>query len=119
GVRAYPSVTDIPDEVDLAVVAVPAAGVDEVMDSCLAKGVRTLVVISAGFADAGGDGTGAQRRLVTEARAHGMRVIGPNALGVVNTEPAVRLNATLAPHLPGRGRVGFFSQSGALGVAIL
>jgi acyl-CoA synthetase (NDP forming)/GNAT superfamily N-acetyltransferase len=119
GVRAYPSVTEIPDEVDLAVVAVPAAGIDEVMDSCLAKGVKALVVVSAGFADAGGSGTVAERRLVAEARVHGMRVIGPNALGVANTAPDVRLNATLAPDLPGSGRVGFFSQSGALGIAIL
>ncbi len=119
GVRAYASVTEIPDEVDLAVVAVPAAGIDEVMDSCLAKGVTTLVVVSSGFADVGGSGVVAERRLVSEARAHGMRVIGPNALGVVNTDPAVRLNATLAPDLPGAGRVGFFSQSGALGIAIL
>jgi acyl-CoA synthetase (NDP forming)/GNAT superfamily N-acetyltransferase len=119
GVRAYASVTEIPDEVDLAVVAVPAAGIDEVMDSCLEKGVTTLVVVSAGFADVGGSGVVAERRLVSEARAHGMRVIGPNALGVVNNDPAVRLNATLAPDLPGTGRVGFFSQSGALGIAIL
>jgi acyl-CoA synthetase (NDP forming)/GNAT superfamily N-acetyltransferase len=119
GVRAYASVTEIPDEVDLAVVAVPAAGIDEVMDSCLEKGVTTLVVVSAGFADVGGSGVVAERRLVSEARAHGMRVIGPNALGVVNNDPAVRLNATLAPDLPDAGRVGFFSQSGALGIAIL
>jgi acyl-CoA synthetase (NDP forming)/RimJ/RimL family protein N-acetyltransferase len=119
GVRAYPSVTDIPDVVDLAVVAVPAAGIDDVMDSCLAKGVKALVVVSAGFADAGAGGTVAERRLVSEARAHGMRVVGPNALGVANTDPQVRLNATLAPDVPGRGRVGFFSQSGALGIAIL
>ena len=119
GVRAYPSVTDIPDDVDLAVVAVPAGAVDEVMDSCLAKGVKALVVVSAGFADAGEGGAGSQRRLVEEARAHGMRVIGPNALGVANTAAEVRLNATLAPALPGQGRVGFFSQSGALGIAIL
>src|SRR5918992_5440984 len=119
GVRAYPSVTEIPDEVDLAVVAVPAAGIDEVMDSCQLKGVKALVVVSAGFADVGGSGIVAERRLVSEARAHGMRVIGPNALGVANTDPAVRLNATLAPDLPGTGRVGFFSQSGALGIAIL
>ncbi|ANY05224.1 bifunctional acetate--CoA ligase family protein/GNAT family N-acetyltransferase [Pseudonocardia sp. HH130630-07] len=119
GVRAYPSVIDIPDEVDLAVVAVPAANIDEVMDSCLAKGVKVLVVISSGFADAGGGGKVAERRLVTEARAHGMRVVGPNALGVANPDPAVRLNATLAPRLPGPGRTGFFCQSGALGTAIL
>jgi acyl-CoA synthetase (NDP forming)/RimJ/RimL family protein N-acetyltransferase len=119
GVRAYGSVTDIPDAVDLAVVAVPASGIDTVMDSCLAKGVKALVLMSAGFADAGEGGLVAERRLVAEARAHGMRVVGPNALGVANTDPEVRLNATLAPDLPGRGRVGFFSQSGALGIAIL
>jgi len=123
GVRAYPSVIDIPDEVDLAVVAVPAARVDEVMDSCLAKGVKALVVLSSGFAEVGTDGTAhgaqAQRRLVDGARAHGMRVVGPNALGVANTAADVSLNATLAPRLPGRGRIGFFCQSGALGIAIL
>ncbi|WP_018684720.1 bifunctional GNAT family N-acetyltransferase/acetate--CoA ligase family protein [Actinokineospora enzanensis] len=119
GVRAYPTVLDIPDPVDLAVVAVPAAGVDEVMDACLAKGVKTLVVVSSGFGETGPDGRGAERRLVDEARAHGMRVVGPNALGVVNLDPSVRLNATLAPTLPGPGRTGFFCQSGALGTAIL
>jgi acyl-CoA synthetase (NDP forming)/GNAT superfamily N-acetyltransferase len=119
GVRAYRSVTEIPDVVDLAVIAVPAAGMDEVLDSCLAKGVKALVVLSAGFAEAGGDGTQAQHRMVSQARAHGMRVIGPNALGVINTDPAVALNATLAPSLPGAGRIGFFCQSGALGIAIL
>lgn len=119
GVRAYASVTEIPDEVDLAVVAVPAAGIDDVMDSCLAKGVKALIVVSSGFADAGSDGSGAQRRMVEAARAHGMRVVGPNALGVANTAAGIRLNATLAPHLPGAGRVGFFSQSGALGIALL
>jgi acyl-CoA synthetase (NDP forming) len=105
--------------VDLAVVAVPAAGMAEVMDSCLAKGVKALVVVSSGFADGGAGGTDGRRRLAEEARAHGMRVVGPNALGVANTDPDVRLNATLAPELPGHGRVGFFSQSGALGVALL
>jgi acyl-CoA synthetase (NDP forming)/GNAT superfamily N-acetyltransferase len=129
GVRAYPSVTDIPDDVDLAVVAVPAPGTREVMDSCLAKGVRALVVLSSALADPGADGLGAdglgadglgaQRRFADEARAHGMRVVGPKALGVANTDPQVRLNATLAPDLPGHGRVGFFSQSGALGITLL
>ncbi|MCE0767539.1 bifunctional GNAT family N-acetyltransferase/acetate--CoA ligase family protein [Pseudonocardia kujensis] len=119
GVRAYASVTDIPDPVDLAVVAIPASGIDEVMDSCLEKGVKALVVVSSGFADAGGRGVIAERKLVAEARAHGMRVIGPNALGVANLADEVRLNASLAPDLPPRGRVGFFSQSGALGTAIL
>ncbi|HEX4705570.1 MAG TPA: GNAT family N-acetyltransferase [Pseudonocardiaceae bacterium] len=119
GVRAYASVLDIPDPVDLAVVAIPAAGIDGVLDACLAKGVTTLVVLSSGFAESGPAGVMAERRLVGAARAHGMRVVGPNALGVVNTDPAVRLNATLAPKLPGHGRAGFFCQSGALGIAIL
>jgi len=119
GVRAYASVLDIPDQVDLAVVAVPAAGVEEVLDACLAKGVRTLVVLSAGFADIGPVGMDAERKLVSEARAHGMRVVGPNALGVLNNDPAVRLNGTLAPRVPGQGHTGFFCQSGALGIGIL
>lgn len=119
GVRAYASVTDIPDPVDMAVVAVPAAGVAEVMRACRTKGVHGLVVHASGFADAGDDGAAAQHRLVRLARDAGMRVLGPNCLGLANTDPAVRLNATLAPVVPAAGRVGFFCQSGALGIAIL
>lgn len=119
GVRAYRSVVDIPDPVELALVAVPADQVEAVLDGALAKGVKTLLIVTAGFAEAGPQGLHAERRLVGEARAHGMRVVGPNALGVLNTDPVVRLNATLAPRLPARGRVGFFCQSGALGTAIL
>jgi acyl-CoA synthetase (NDP forming)/ribosomal protein S18 acetylase RimI-like enzyme len=119
GVRAYSSVLDIPDPVDLALVAVPAEAVESVLDGALAKGVKTLLIVSGGFAEAGPHGLHAELRLVGEARAHGMRVVGPNALGVLNTDPAIRLNATLAPRLPARGRTGFFCQSGALGTAIL
>ncbi|GAB3001695.1 GNAT family N-acetyltransferase [Amycolatopsis acidiphila] len=119
GVRAYKSVLEIPDPVDLAVVAVPADQVESVLDGALAKGVKTLLIVTAGFAEAGPHGLHAELRLVGEARAHGMRVVGPNALGVLNTDQAVRLNATLAPRLPARGRAGFFCQSGALGTAIL
>jgi len=130
GVRAYPTVLDVPDDVDLAVVAVPAAGVVDVVEQCGHKGVRGVVVMSGGFAErdpadadqSGGSqhsGRELERKLVAVARAHGMRVVGPNCLGVVNADPAVRLNATIAPQAPGRGRVGFFCQSGALGVAIL
>ncbi|MFE6610821.1 GNAT family N-acetyltransferase [Amycolatopsis sp. NPDC057786] len=119
GVRAYPSVVDIPEDVDLALVAVPAEAVESVLDGALAKGVKTLLIVSGGFAEAGPHGLHAELRLVGEARAHGMRVVGPNALGVLNTDAAVRLNATLAPRLPARGRTGFFCQSGALGTAIL
>lgn len=119
GVRAYPTVREIPDTVDLAIVAVPAADIDEVLDDCLGKGVKSLVVLSAGFADSDADGYAAQRRLVREARAHGMRLVGPNALGVGNNDPAVAMNATLAPELPGWGRAGFFCQSDPLGATVL
>ncbi|WP_305094810.1 bifunctional GNAT family N-acetyltransferase/acetate--CoA ligase family protein [Prescottella sp. R16] len=119
GVRAYPTVRDIPDPVDLAVVAVPAESIDAVLDDCLAKGVKALVVVSAGFSETGAPGRDSERRLVHAARAHGMRLIGPNALGVANNDVTVSLNATLAPVLPEPGKVGFFCQSGALGIAIL
>ncbi|WP_438473272.1 bifunctional acetate--CoA ligase family protein/GNAT family N-acetyltransferase [Rhodococcus erythropolis] len=119
GVRAYPTVRDIPDDVDLAVVAVPAESINSVLDDCLDKGVKALVVVSSGFSESGPDGRSSERKLVHAARAHGMRLIGPNALGVANNDPAISLNATLAPVLPVAGNVGFFCQSGALGIAIL
>lgn len=119
GVRAYPSVLEVPDDVDLAVVAVRADAVHEVVEQCAGKGVRGLVVVSSGFGETGPEGRASQEELVRLARAYGMRVVGPNCLGIANTDPDVRLNATLAPTMPGRGPVGFFSQSGALGIAIL
>ncbi len=119
GVRAYASVREIPDDLDLAVIAVPARAMDSVLDDCLAKGVKALVIVSSGFSDSGPEGLEQERRLVHAARAHGMRVVGPNALGVANTDAAIGLNSTLAPVLPGRGRIGFFCQSGALGIQIL
>jgi len=118
-VRAYPSVDDVPDDVDLAVLAVPATVVPEVIAQCARKQVRGLVVMSGGFSESGPAGAAAERELVAIARANGMRVIGPNSLGIMNTAPDVLLNAALAPALAQRGRAGFFSQSGALGVAIL
>ena len=119
GLPAYDSVLDIEHRVDLAVVAVPAGDVPAVVEQCAAKGVHGLVVVSSGFGETGPEGVQAERRLVETARAGGMRVVGPNCLGVLNTDPEVRLNATLAPAMPERGRVGFFSQSGALGIAVL
>ncbi|TDC63845.1 GNAT family N-acetyltransferase [Actinomadura sp. GC306] len=119
GVRAYASVLEIPDDVDLAVVAVRADAVHEVVQQCASKGVRGLIVVSSGFGEIGEEGRARQEELVRLARAYGMRVVGPNCLGIANTDPDVRLNATLAPTMPGRGPVGFFSQSGALGIAIL
>jgi acyl-CoA synthetase (NDP forming)/GNAT superfamily N-acetyltransferase len=117
GVPAYRSAVGHP--VDLAVVAVPPESVADVVADAAAAGAHGLVVISAGFAEAGPAGAAAQRDLIRAAHAAGMRVVGPNCLGIANTDPAVRLNATLAPRLPQAGRVGFFSQSGALGVALL
>ncbi|MGW6621015.1 GNAT family N-acetyltransferase [Nocardia sp. NPDC055002] len=119
GVRAYAAVSEIPDEVDLAVVAVPPAAIGAVLDDCMAKGVKGLVVLTAGFGETGAAGLAAEHDLVAAARGHGMRVVGPSALGIANTDPAVGLNATLAPVLPQRGRIGFFCQSGPLGAAIL
>ncbi|MFI0448620.1 GNAT family N-acetyltransferase [Actinomadura sp. 6N118] len=119
GVRAYASVLEIPDDVDLAVVAVRADMVHQVVEQCAGKGVHGLVVVSSGFGETGPEGRASQAELVRLARAYGMRVVGPNCLGIANTDPEVRLNATLAPTMPGRGPVGFFSQSGALGIAIL
>ncbi len=124
GVRAYASVLDVPDAVDLAVIAVPAAAVPAVVADCATRGVRGVVVISGGFGERGdanerAHGLHMQRELVAAARTHGLRVVGPNCLGVVNTADTVRLNASLAPLPPLPGRAGFFSQSGALGVAVM
>jgi acetyl coenzyme A synthetase (ADP forming)-like protein len=117
GVQAHPSVLAIPEPVDLAVVTVPAAEIGSVVHECAAKGVRGLVVISSGFAELGDDAE--QDELVHVARRSGMRVIGPNCIGVVNTNPSVRLNATFAPVAPVHGRVGFASQSGGIGIELL
>jgi acyl-CoA synthetase (NDP forming)/RimJ/RimL family protein N-acetyltransferase len=119
GVPAYAGIEDVPDDVDLAVLAVPADEVADVVEACRRKRVHGLVVISGGFGESGPEGRVRERELVAAARASGMRVVGPNCLGIVNTDPAVRLNASLAPRVPGRGRVGFFAQSGALGSALL
>jgi acyl-CoA synthetase (NDP forming)/RimJ/RimL family protein N-acetyltransferase len=119
GMPAYARVGDIPGEVDVAIVAVPADAVQDVVLDCAAKGVHGLIVISSGFAETGEDGRQRQRRLVGLARSYGLRLIGPNALGVINTAAAVSLNASLSPIMPPRGRAGFFCQSGALGSAIL
>ena len=118
-VRAYPSIEAIPVPVDLAVIVVPAAQVIEVASACARKGVKALVVISAGFSETGKEGKARQVELMNVCRGAGMRLIGPNCMGITNTNPAVLLDATFAPGVPPRGRVGFSSQSGALGLAIM
>ncbi|MEV0176653.1 GNAT family N-acetyltransferase [Streptomyces sp. NPDC050803] len=119
GVPAYRSVREIEGHVDLAVVAVPADQVPEVVGECGEHGVQGLVVVSAGYAESGPEGRERQRELVRHARAYGMRLIGPNAFGIINTSPDVRLNASLAPETPRPGRIGLFAQSGAIGIALL
>ncbi|MBM3693302.1 MAG: GNAT family N-acetyltransferase [Actinobacteria bacterium] len=118
GVRAYPSVGAIPDTVDLAIVATPADTVLGVVEECAAAGVGGLVVISAGFAEVAG-GRERERAVVAQARRNGMRVIGPNCMGILNTADDVRMNATFAPYRPRPGRIAFASQSGGLGIALL
>jgi acetyl coenzyme A synthetase (ADP forming)-like protein len=119
GVRAFPAITDVPDDVDVAVVAVPAADVPAAVEQCAVKGVRGLVIISAGFAETGGEHAQTERALVELARRHGMRMVGPNCMGVINTNPAVSMNATFAPFVPTAGRIAFSSQSGGLGIGLL
>jgi acetyl coenzyme A synthetase (ADP forming)-like protein len=118
-VRAYASVAEIPDPVDLAIIAVPRDAVLAAVEECGAKGVKAVVVISAGFAEVGPAGKLLQDELVGMARRHGMRLVGPNCMGVINTDAAVSLDATFASVWPPPAEVAFSSQSGALGVAIL
>ena len=118
-VSAYPTVGDVAGPVDLAVIVVPARTVIEVARQCGRKGVKALLVISSGFAEVGPEGAELQGELVEVARAHGMRIVGPNCMGLVNADPVVSLNATFAPVAPPPGRLAFSSQSGALGIAVM
>jgi acyl-CoA synthetase (NDP forming)/GNAT superfamily N-acetyltransferase len=119
GLAAFASIGDVPGAVELAVIAVPAAAVLAVARECAAHGVRALVVLTAGFAEAGTQGQARQAELLGICRAGGMRLVGPNCLGVLNTDPAVRLDATFAPGTPPAGRVAFASQSGAYAIAAI
>jgi len=119
GVRAYPSVLDLPETVDLAVVIVPAPIVPSVVEESGKKGVKGLVIISAGFKEVGPDGAELERQVSSIAQKYSMRMIGPNCLGVINADPNVRLNASFASGMPVEGSIAFASQSGALGEAVL
>jgi acetyl coenzyme A synthetase (ADP forming)-like protein len=119
GHRAYPSIRDVPERVELAVIVVPAEQVPDVTRECGEAGVKALVVISAGFAETGPNGAALQRELLDACRDHGIRLVGPNCLGVINTAQDVRLDATFASHAPPRGPIGFMSQSGGLGIALI
>ncbi len=119
GLPVYPALHAVPGPVDLALIAVPRDQVLPVVEACAAKRVRSLVVITAGFAEVGADGMALQRELVELVRHHGMRMIGPNCFGLVNTDPTVRLNATFTARFPPAGNVAMSSQSGAIGIATL
>jgi len=119
GVRAYPTVCAIPERVDLVVVAVPPSSVRTVAEDAAAAGAKALVIVTAGFGETSEAGSDAEAELLAIARRHGMRVVGPNCLGVCNTDPGIRCNATFSPIPPVPGRVGLLSQSGAIGVFLL
>ena len=118
-VRAYPTIGEVPDEVDLAYIVVPQAYVIDVARQCAASGVRGIVVISAGFSETGEEGAKLEAELLEIVRDSGMRMVGPNCMGLLNTAPSVQLNGTFAPVYPPAGNVAMSSQSGALGIAIL
>jgi acetyl coenzyme A synthetase (ADP forming)-like protein len=119
GLRVAPSVAALPDSVDLAIIAVPRDAVLSVVEDCARKHIPALVVITAGFAETGASGAELQRRLVDVVRRHGIRLVGPNCFGLVNVDPAVRLNATFTSVFPPPGRVAMASESGALGLSVL
>jgi acetyltransferase len=119
GVHAYPNLADIPDSIDLAVLIVPATAVLSVIDEAIAKGVKALVVISAGFKETGHEGAKLEGQVRDKVRAAGIPLIGPNCLGVINTDPAVHMNATFGRKMPAAGNLAFLSQSGALCTSVL
>ncbi|MEW6261539.1 MAG: acetate--CoA ligase alpha subunit [Thermodesulfobacteriota bacterium] len=118
-VKAYPSVLDIPDEVDAAVIIVPAESVNKALEESARKGVKGVIIITAGFKEVGGHGVELENQLKETAKKNGLSMIGPNCLGIINTSDAVRLNASFATKMPKAGNVAFISQSGALCTAIL
>jgi acyl-CoA synthetase (NDP forming)/GNAT superfamily N-acetyltransferase len=119
GIPAYPTLADLPGPIDLVVIAVPAHAVQTVIPQAAAAGARAAVILSSGFGEAGPDGRASQADLVRLARSHGIRLVGPNCLGIINTDPAVSLNASFATLTPPRGGLAIASQSGAVGIALL
>jgi acetyl coenzyme A synthetase (ADP forming)-like protein len=118
-IRAYKSIAEVGAPIDLAVIVVPKQLVPGVVAECGAAGVKGLVVISAGFKETGSEGAQREHELLDLVRSHGMRMVGPNCMGVINVDPAVSMNATFAPVMPPFGSAGFVSQSGAMGLSVL
>ena len=119
GLKAYPSVLDVPGDIDFAVIVVPKQFVFDTIDQCHQKGIKGICIISAGFKETGGEGIELEKQLVEKMKEYGMRCVGPNCLGVLNASDDIRMDATFAPTLPIKGNVAFVSQSGALGGGIL
>lgn len=119
GFQAYTSIEEVPGEVDLAVIVVNAKFVLDTIDQCHKKGIQGLCIITAGFKETGAEGAEMEKQLLAKVKEYGMRCVGPNCLGVLNTHPDVMMDATFAESLPIRGDIGFVSQSGALGGGIL
>ena len=119
GIKSYPTVDQIPEKIDLAIIAVPADMVQQAAEEVIKAGAKAIVVVSAGFADVGTEGRDRQKKLVELVRSHGVRLLGPSCLGLMNTDPDIRLNASLAPKIMKPGNAGFFSHSAALGIVIL
>lgn len=119
GFQAYTNVKEIPGNVDLAIIVIAQKFVLQAIDDCHEKGIKGICIISAGFKEAGAEGAAAEKELVAKLEEYGMRCVGPNCLGVVNTAPDIRMDGCFAESLPERGNIGFVSQSGALGGGIL
>ncbi len=118
-IKAYKSILNLKDQVDLAVIAIPASGVLKVVNDCGKMGVKGIVVITAGFKEIGGEGIRLEDKLMKLVRKYNMRMVGPNCMGVINTDEEIKLNASFARVRPEAGKIGFLSQSGALGESIL
>ena len=117
GIKCYHSVLDIPDDLDLTIIAIPVQFVLQVLEECSKKNTKWSIIISAGFKETGIEGTKRERQLIEKAKEYGIRILGPNCLGIIDTECPI--NATFTPNIPPMGKIGFISQSGALGTAIL
>ncbi|MEM2244320.1 MAG: acetate--CoA ligase family protein [Archaeoglobaceae archaeon] len=117
GVECFPSVESLPEVVDLAIIATPARTVSEIVDECGRKGIKNVIVISAGFRETGSEGAVLEEKVAEIARKHGIRLLGPNCLGVIN--PEINLNATFSEIMPRKGKIAFLSQSGAFILAVI
>jgi acyl-CoA synthetase (NDP forming)/RimJ/RimL family protein N-acetyltransferase len=119
GVRSYPLLSDLPDKIDLSIISLPAEKVIAAAESSIKAGAKAIVVVSTGFAEIGEEGKARQKELLNLVRSHGVRLLGPSCLGLMNTDSDIRLNASLIPQIILKGKIGLFAHSAALGLVIL